>query len=225
MKFLRFLRKNDDEEHTFLIMLVSLSLLIVIGPFLEEYTTISYIMDIFLTVVLVFGVASVSYRKYAVAIALCLIVPVLIISWSSKVVAIPRLLLFSDFLATMFFLFLILSILAHIFRQDEVTREVIYGAIVVYLLIGVMWAFVFNIMETLHPDSFSIPAFIHSNDRSVMFYYSFTTLTTLGYGDVTPLSGPAKSLATVEAIIGQMYIAVLIAKLVGTHITQSLLKK
>jgi hypothetical protein len=58
-----------------------------------------------------------------------------------------------------------------------------------------------------------------------MFYYSFTTLTTLGYGDVTPLSGPAKSLATVEAIIGQMYIAVLIAKLVGTHITQSLLKK
>jgi hypothetical protein len=61
--------------------------------------------------------------------------------------------------------------------------------------------------------------------RSAMFYYSFTTLTTLGYGDVTPLTPPAKSLAVVEAVIGQMYIAVLIARLVGTHISQSILKK
>jgi hypothetical protein len=225
MKLLNFLRRNDDEEHTFLLMLVTLSSLIIITPFFDEFTKIGYIMDIFFTAVLIFGVFSVTYRKYAVTIALCLVIPVLIISWSSKVVDMPGALLFSDFLAVLFFLFLILAILSHIFRQDEVTREVIYGSIVVYMLIGVMWAFIYKIMVTMHPGSFNIPDFADSDTRSAMLYYSFTTLTTLGYGDMTPLTGPTKSLAIMEAITGQMFIAVLIARLVGTYISQSLLKK
>ena len=225
MKLLNFLRKNDDEEHIFLFMLVSLSLLIVIGPFIDEFTRLDYIKDIFFTAILIFGVSSVSYRKHAVAFALCLVIPIFLITWSNKIIVMPGLLLFSDFLAILFFLFLIITILAHISRQDEVTREVIYGAIIVYLLIGIMWAFVYKIMEFLHPGSFNIPDILDSDPRNAMVYYSYTTLTTLGYGDVTPISGPAKSLAMLEAITGQMYIAVLIARLVGTHISQSILKK
>ena len=225
MKFLSFLRKNDDEEHTFLLMLVALTSLIVIGPFFEDYTRVDLVIDLLFTAVLLFGVISVTYRKYAVAIALCLIIPVISISWANRITPVPGLLLFSDFLAVLFFLFLTLAILSHIFKQDEITREVIYGSMVAYLLIGIMWAFVYKIIETLHPGSFNLPPFTDSDIRSAMFYYSFTTLTTLGYGDVTPLSGPAKSLATVEAVTGQMYIAVLIARLVGTHISQSLMKK
>ena len=224
MKFLKFLRKNDDEENTFLLMLVALISLIVIEPFFNEFTKIAFAMDILLSVVLIFGVISVTYRKNAVTISLCLVVPVLIISWSRNFYDIPGLQVFGDFLTILFFLFLILAILSHIYRQDEVTREVIYGSIVVYLLIGLMWAFIYKIMESLHPGSFNLPAHVEDY-RRIMLYYSFTTITTLGYGDITPVSSPAKSLAAVEAITGQMYIAVLVARLVGTHISQRSKKK
>lgn len=225
MKFLKLFKKKSDEEHTFLIMLVTLTSLIVIEPFFDEFTKIDYMVDILFSAVLIFGVVSVSYKKYAVAVALGLIIPVLVISWTHKVVAIPGLALISDFLSILFFILLIFTILAHINRQEEVNREVIYGAIVAYLLLGVMWAFIYKSMETLAPGSFTIADFVDSDIRSIMMYYSFTTLTTLGYGDVTPLTKPAKSLATMEAITGQMYIAILVARLVGTHISQSFLKK
>ena len=225
MKFLQFLRKNDDEENTFLLMLVALSSLIVLGPIIDDFTRIDFVIDLLFTAVLLFGVISVSYRKYAVAIALSLIIPVLIISWGSNLFEGTGLPLFSDFLAILFFAFLVMAILSHIMRQDEITKEVIYGAIVTYLLIGIMWAFVYKFMEELYPGSFNIPGFLDEDARSAMIYFSFTTLTTLGYGDVTPITGPAKSLATMEAITGQMFIAVLIARLVGIHISQSLIKK
>ena len=103
--------------------------------------------------------------------------------------------------------------------------ETIYGAIVVYILIGLMWAFLYHLTEIIHPQSFSFAAELVTDLKKSLFYFSFITLTTLGYGDLTPVSSPAKSLAMLEAIVGQMFIAVLIARLVGMHISQSILKK
>jgi len=88
-----------------------------------------------------------------------------------------------------------------------------------------MWVFLYNITEILHPGSFSLAAVLDAESKKALYFFSFVTLTTLGYGDITPVSGPARSLAMVEAIVGQMYIAVLIARLVGTHISQSMMKK
>jgi hypothetical protein len=88
-----------------------------------------------------------------------------------------------------------------------------------------MWVFLYHLTEFIHPNSFSMAADLATESRKALFYYSFVTLTTLGYGDITPISHPAKSLAMLEAIVGQMYIAVLIARLVGMHISQGLLKK
>ena len=225
MKIFEIFRKDAKEENTFLFILVALGALIVIGPFLEEYTKLNYMTDILFTTVMIFGVTSVTRRKHAVAIALSLIIPVLLISWGDKIIAMPGLLLFSDFLAILFFLLLLFSILSHINRQEEVSKEVIYGSIVGYLLLGTMWAFIYKILEGLQPGSFKIPDYGDFDIRSSMFYYSFTTLTTLGYGDVTPLTRPAKALAIMESVFGQMYIAVLIARLVGIHIAQKLTGK
>jgi len=106
-----------------------------------------------------------------------------------------------------------------------VSLETIYGAIVVYILIGLMWAFLYSLTEFIHPHSFTFATELALDHKKSLFYFSFVTLTTLGYGDIAPLSGPAKSLAMLEAIAGQMYIAVLIARLVGTHISQGILKR
>lgn len=73
--------------------------------------------------------------------------------------------------------------------------------------------------ETFQPGSFQMPQ--GTINQATFTYYSYVTLTTLGYGDITPISTPARSLALLEAMMGQLYLAVLIARLVGIHIAQS----
>ena len=123
-------------------------------------------------------------------------------------------------------LFLIIvtaAILSQVFRAEVVTRESVAGAICAYLFIGLMWAEVYSIIEIVSPGSFSSGAVGTAGIASARMqvshftYFSFVTMTTLGYGDVTPVSRPAQTLATLEAIIGQMYVAVLIARLVTVY--------
>jgi hypothetical protein len=98
------------------------------------------------------------------------------------------------------------------------------GAAVVYLLMAIMWTFIFSALETLHPGSFKIPENQDILISRNFLYYSFVTLTTLGYGDITPVTSLARSLCVLEAVIGQLYLVVQVAWLVGVHVSQSMLK-
>ncbi|MDJ0589701.1 MAG: ion channel [Pleurocapsa sp. MO_226.B13] len=110
-------------------------------------------------------------------------------------------------------------ILHDILLSQEITIDTIRGAICVYLLIGFVWALLYGITASLDSNAFSQPIIeIESYGRAV--YFSFTTLTTLGYGDIIPVSPWAKMLTNLEAIIGQLYPAILIAILVGGYISQ-----
>ena len=118
------------------------------------------------------------------------------------------------------------AILADVVRAERVTPEKITGALSVYLLLGYVWGIVFTILETLQPGSFNLAlgSAAAAGSRGEVFrqllYYSFITLSTLGYGDITPLSEGARSLAALEALTGQIYLAVLVARLVGLEISQ-----
>jgi voltage-gated potassium channel len=153
-----------------------------------------------------------------------LALPKLGTTWALNFVDQPLLLVIDPICGALFIGYIIVLILSNIFRQKEVTQETIYGAIVVYILFGLVWVYFYQFTEVLHPHSFSIST-VPGDSQKSLYYYSFVTLTTLGYGDITPISGPARSLTTLEAIVGQMYIAVTIARLVGIHISQGLLKK
>jgi hypothetical protein len=127
-----------------------------------------------------------------------------------------------------FFVVIILDILAFILRSERVTADIIFASVSAYLLIGFLWSFFYVILEYLSPGSFSIPAFdapqgeIATRDRyDHLSYFSFVTITTLGYGDIAPRGTGARSLAMLEAVTGQMYIAVLIARLVALHIVHA----
>ena len=110
-------------------------------------------------------------------------------------------------------------ILRDILLSQQVTVDTIRGGICVYLLIGFVWALLYGITASLDSNAFSQPIIeIESYGRAV--YFSFTTLTTLGYGDIIPVSPLAKMLTNLEAIIGQLYPAILIAILVGGYISQ-----
>ena len=121
-------------------------------------------------------------------------------------------------------------ILRAIFTQGSVSLDSIFGAICAYLLLGMAWGRLFGI-EVLQPGSFQATGKMADALKSteargpVLDYYSFVTMTTVGYGDITPVSPPARTLAWLEAMMGQFYIAVLVAALVGIRLSQGMVKR
>ena len=125
----------------------------------------------------------------------------------------------------LFFTLIAIATLLYVLKDEKITTNRINGALCFYLLLGIIWAFLFAAIETLHAESFLIfgqdIAAQSDNLFADFIYYSFATLTTLGYGDIAPSSHPARALSTLEAVTGQMYIAVLVARLVGLHIVHA----
>ena len=204
----------------FFVLLVSLLLFSVINPFLVEHTRIKFLMTIFFSVILFSGLYAVSRKKSGFVIALIIGLPMFAAEWASNFVEIPHLSLVAKIFGAIFFAYTTIIILSYIYSEKEVTTELIYGAVCAYFLMGLMWACVFFVLEMLQPGSFNVASDIDIS-YSHFSYYSFVTLTTLGYGDITPLSYPARSLSSVEAVTGQLYLAVMIAGLVGLYISQS----
>ena len=117
--------------------------------------------------------------------------------------------------------FLMLSIwnaLRQVVFGVEMTANRLFGAVCIYLMIGVLWALMYGALQTLDMDAFVGTLHDETSGRGVdWIYYSFVTLTTLGYGDILPISTIARTLAYSEAIIGVFYIAMLVAALVGSY--------
>lgn len=117
--------------------------------------------------------------------------------------------------------------LKYVLQDSEINIDKVFSAICVYFLMGLLWAFIFTFLAINTVQSFNYlgePMIMKEGSFSRFFYYSIVTLTTLGYGDITPTTTAAKSMSAFEAFSGQLFLAVLIARLVGMHITQSTLK-
>lgn len=127
----------------------------------------------------------------------------------------------------LFFILVTIAVLIDVIKDKRITSNTLYGAMCGYLLIGLMWSFLFFVIYIFNPDAFffaklSITA--HDLKFQQFVYYSFVTLTTLGYGDIVPVSMIAKTFAWMEAVTGQIYLTVWIAQLVGLHISQRYMK-
>lgn len=131
-------------------------------------------------------------------------------------------------LQALFVGFAVVVILTSVLRQKRVTSDEVLGAVCGYLLAGVFFGNVYSLIELLSPGSFSMSQQFAADlatwdGRISLFdYFSLVTLTTMGYGDVTPVHGPARTFALIEAVFGQFYIAVLVAQLVGLRLAQAM---
>jgi voltage-gated potassium channel len=115
------------------------------------------------------------------------------------------------------------NILLRVLRQEEVTVDTIAGAACVYVMLGLLWAIAYELVEHLVPGSFDIPdgwRVPHGQSAPALVYFSFVTLTTVGFGDVRAAGPAAGGLVMVEAIVGQLFIAITVARLVGLHIAR-----
>ena len=112
----------------------------------------------------------------------------------------------------------IVVLMKNMFRANRVTLDIIIGGISVYLLIGILWALFYETIMIFDGDAIS------AGETFSILYFSFTTLTTLGFGDIAPLSELARIISSFEAVSGQLYLAVFIARLVGLHTAYELRK-
>ena len=203
-------------------LLLCLLLLIVLSPLLEPFMRLRLLLDIFLTAVLISGVFAVSRKRWMVRLAILFAVPLFTILWLGHTVEGPYLELPGNILGFVFSAVLVYAILDYLFSVQVVNMEVISGSVVGYLLLGLLFAFLYATIETIYPGSFPLPEAAGRDTRNQLYYFSFVTLTTLGFGDITPMTAPARSITFLEAVIGQLYLTILIARIVGMHISQGL---
>jgi hypothetical protein len=136
----------------------------------------------------------------------------------------PRLLLVGSFSWLLFFSYVTWSQLRSLLKQRVVTGETISMSISIYLLLGLCWGLLYIVIFTRHPEAFSFgtsPGVSEQHMFPIFIYFSLTTLSTIGFGDITPLSLQARYAAVAEGITGQFYLAILVARLVGMQMSQA----
>ena len=202
-------------------LLIALVITLLAFPILEGFAYIRTIIGILLVVVLLIAVRTVANLRRQILISSVLGV-VGIIGYFGDLLGYGTWFEGTGMLGfALFFLTVGIIVLRNIMLHiRHVTAELIYGAINVYLLIGLSFTFMLALLELIQPGSITGVDSLSVADNSVMpfLYFSFVTMTTLGYGDMSPATGPAASLVYVEAIIGQLYVAIMIARLVGLYI-------
>ena len=175
------------------------------------------VVDIVFTLLLVSGTASISGRKVFFVIVAGISIITLVFRWSDSFFYLPVVGVLDNIATIVVILLLCTLILARVFKKGPITFRRIEGAIAAYLLLGLAWAYAYQLIADSYPAGFA-GALTASPGASSWTYFSFVTLATLGYGDITPVHPIARSLATAEAITGQLYLAILIARLVSQEL-------
>ena len=214
LRRLRFRRFSTVE------LLITLALLFICVPFVEEIKGGDLIVSGLFSLVLLAGVLAVADRKRVLVIALVLAVPAVGGRWINHFR--PNLVPPAVFLVAglVLIIFVVGHLLRFVLRAPSVTTEVLCASISAYLMLGLTWTMAYWLVDQLTPGgafSFNTNAGTRSMNGFNGFYFSFITLSTVGYGDITPVSRIARWLAAMEAMTGLLYVAVLIARLVSLY--------
>lgn len=210
--------KSLRDRYTQLLLTLTVAFFMI--PFMEKlqhaYSAISLIF--LAAIVLSFRTCNYSQLKFYTYVVLAFFT--FLLKLLSDIPSIfSHILLLVHFSLFAFFLIIsIFNIARSILATPKITSDTVQGGICIYLLLGYLWTIFYFITLIVDPYSFHV----QQGQQLKLFYFSFTTLTTLGYGDIYPISGLAMSLANIEVIIGQIHLAVFVARLVGLHIIHSL---
>lgn len=219
------LRLMNWKEIRFVQIFIFLILVILLTPLLDRTPLLSALLTIFLLNILLVSLSFVGFgiRRRWPLIVLWLIVPLL--DWaallSTNVPTALQLRITSDLVRALLLIIFVFLILRYVLTSHEVTLDTIFGAFVAYFLIAYAFSAIFEAIAVFEPTSFSIGGSTGGGDsgslKMQLNYFSFVTIATLGYGDIVPKLPVTQTLAILEAVIGQFYMAGLIAWLVSVH--------
>jgi hypothetical protein len=217
--------REEFFRHSFAWFLASLALLLVASPVVQHWPNGALIESVLLSMVMLFAVPAIGGRRSRLIWANVLLVPALLGKWVNfwrPDLAPPE--VFLGF-GMLFIVYVALNILGYILRAPRVSSEILCAAIANYLLLGLLWSFAYTMIASAVPDAFAFstgPESGHVMKGFNSIYFSFATLSTIGYGDISPVSGGARMLAVAEAVVGMFYVTMLIARLVSLYSSEEL---
>ena len=176
--------------------------------------------DLWLALTLLSGALAIGWRRKAAQVVVLSAILLFALRGLGFVGGAGALGLVVDAVLTLFLLStLALMVIWQIFREGPITRQRVQGSIIIYLLLGLIWAEAYTLAAHLDSDAFTVNLSLGQNALSArLTYFSFVTLTTVGYGDILPTNLVTRTLANMEGLVGQLFPAILIARLVSMEI-------
>ena len=200
------------------ILLGLLVLIIFVLPALATPGLLSRLAaDVAFSLLLVAGVAVMPEQRWMQLVVPPLAMLALIVRWASVAISSAHLPAWREISSLTTLALFVIVVGWRVYRPGPVTRERVQGSVAIYLLLGLTWAQAYELLHILCPGAWTGTA-SEVPVSQTWIYYSFVTLTTMGYGDITPVHPVARSLAILEALTGQLYLAITLARLVALHI-------
>ena len=204
------------EQRCFFLFLALLILLVAV-PFLSEIPYGRIILTIVNVIVLLTAVAAVGRSWLSFIIAVILVLPALVFRFLALESSLPGYLALSWGFAAIFYVFILADLLHYVLRRDFMTSDKLYGAVAAYILVAMLWANLHGVTQYFYPGAYAFGGTPKALDMADLIFFSFTALTTAGFGDITPALIQSRFLTILEMVTGVMYVAILIARLTGVY--------
>jgi voltage-gated potassium channel len=217
----------------FTVLLMTILTFLVAQPIFSGHTFAENLVSLWISIVLLAALYAFRSARIYFVIALVLLVPSLGGRIALLFTSNPAIENVSAISSCLFLAVTVIALISRLFIVKSVTLDTISAGICAYLLTAVAFAYSFAVVELRHPGSFSTELFERTAGHGApllasfhnFLYYSFVCLTTTGFGDIAPVSGGARSLSVMESVFGQLYVAILIARLVSLQVAQSMMKE
>lgn len=209
----------EQGTHRFAVLLVALVVLLAGYPYFRNTQTGAFVGGVTALVVLTGAVWALRWNRWSFRIVSVLALATVgasTMAFLEQVRGHPVV----EGTFTAFYAFTTVAVFLEVIKTRRVVADTLYGAVCVYLLVGMTFGSLFDMIETLHPGSFQINVEtdgIADIRWRTLIFFSFMTLTTIGYGDITPATPQTQSLVAIEGVLGVLYVAVLIARTVGIY--------
>ena len=207
---------SEERSLTTLLVLLAINMF-VLEPVIREEARIAFLRGVLSSLLLLAGLLTMTRHKTVRIVFAIFVTLTMMVHWTKIAFGTRALMGWDAFLLLLSMLALMVIVLAQVNRKGPVTGHRVRGAVAGYLLLGLSCAYAYALIDFLIPGAFQMPAADLQSRKAqsdAFYYFSIVTLTTLGYGDITAIHPVARSVVMMEALLGQLYPAILIARLV-----------
>lgn len=217
---LHFFHKISPKENKYLLLLFSLISLLLVSPFFQETNVARLYFSGLITIVLISGIYADYERKRIDYVENTLAFLALLFTWVDYFIADS---LFLDYVTQLayaaYFLYFTIELISRIIISNEISPNLVYASIAGFFMLGLCGATIASVLELAISEAYKLPENVSFHKFENFIYYSFVTITTVGYGDMLPIHPASKMLAIILCVSGHMYTTIVLGIIIGKYIS------
>lgn len=203
------------------LLLILITLLVIFRPYGAQIVHLA-VWQLLLTCTLLSAIFNANHTRKVKILVTVLACPTVLLCWANLFHPVGIIFIGNIIFIVIFMTICSASVISNVVVRARVTLETLRGVVGAYFMVAILFAYIYYLIEFITPGSFLIPhqatnIFSYAEDLSELIYFSFITLLTIGYGDVVPLKSYSQTAVIIEGIIGQFYIAILVARIVSVY--------